>query len=171
MRARGPAPGDRAVLPCLDTAMKKKRLFEIVTCSPGETRRVGRGIGKMMAGGGVVGLTGDLGAGKTVIASGIFRGAGLPSKVAVTSPSFTIINMYPGRLPMCHVDLYRLGSAAEALDAGVAELWEDGDKGLVVVEWFEKFPEIRPKRYVAVSMDIIGKNERKLRFFYEGEWT
>ncbi|MFH1436017.1 MAG: tRNA (adenosine(37)-N6)-threonylcarbamoyltransferase complex ATPase subunit type 1 TsaE [Pseudomonadota bacterium] len=149
--------------------MKNSRPSEIVTCSPGETRRVGRGIGRMMAGGGVVGLTGDLGAGKTVIASGIFRGAGLPEGVAVTSPSFTIINMYPGRRPMYHVDLYRLSSAVEALEAGVAELWEGGDGSLVVVEWFEKFPEIRPPGYMAVTMDIVGQNERKLKFYYEGE--
>ncbi len=123
----------------------------------------------MLTGGGVVGLTGDLGAGKTVIASGIFRGAGLPAGVAVSSPSFTIINMYPGRRPMYHVDLYRLASAVEALDAGVAELWEGGEGGLVVVEWFEKFPQIRPKNYVAITMDIIGKNERKLKFSCEGE--
>jgi len=143
--------------------LKKIGLGEtVLSRSESETRRLGEAIGKMLAGGGVAGLTGDLGAGKTVIASGIFRGAGLAPDVAVTSPTFTLVNVYPGPVEMYHVDLYRLRTGREAVHAGITELWDEGG-GLVVVEWFEKFPELWPEVYLKVEIEIAGKRERRIR--------
>jgi tRNA threonylcarbamoyladenosine biosynthesis protein TsaE len=132
------------------------------TRSASETRRMGRRIGRMLSGGGVVGLTGDLGAGKTVMADGIFHGAGLASSVAVTSPTFTLVNIYPGPVEMVHVDFYRLATAAEAVDAGLAEFWEDRVIGIVVIEWFEKFRELWPRDFLRVDLQIVGEKERKI---------
>jgi tRNA threonylcarbamoyladenosine biosynthesis protein TsaE len=134
----------------------------VTTTSASETRRLGRKIGKMLSGGGIVGLTGDLGAGKTVIAGGIFRGAGLSADVPVTSPTFTLVNVYPGPVEMVHIDLYRLGSASEAVEAGLTELCEEGGTGVVVIEWFEKFRELWPPGCLRVDLRIVGARVREI---------
>ena len=135
----------------------------VVTRTPAGTARAGALIGRRMAPGGVVGLVGDLGAGKTVIAGGIFRGAGLPPGVVVASPTFTLVNSYPGPVERVHVDLYRLESAREAEDAGIVELVEARAGRIVVVEWFEKFPELWPSSFVRVDISIVDAKRRMLR--------
>ena len=83
----------------------------------------------------VVLLTGELGAGKTVFARGIAAGLGLEDVNQVCSPSFTLVNIYQGRCPIFHIDLYRLEKDSEIEDLG----WEDYlDQGVIVVEWAEK---------------------------------
>jgi tRNA threonylcarbamoyladenosine biosynthesis protein TsaE len=138
-----------------------------VTRSAAETRKLGARIGRMMRGGGVVGLTGDLGAGKTVMAAGLFNGAGMSREARVTSPTFTLVNVYPGPIELYHVDLFRLESPAEVMDAGITELWENGG-ALVVVEWFEKFPELRPESFLDVRIQILKGRERRIAFSFHG---
>lgn len=138
-----------------------------VTRNATETRRLGARLGRLLRAGGVVGLTGDLGAGKTVLASGIFNGAGMARKARVTSPTFTLVNVYPGPVELYHVDLYRLGSSAEAVEAGITELWEH-EGAVVVVEWFEKFPELWPEAFIGVRIHILGGRERRIAFSFHG---
>ena len=108
-----------------------------VTHSEEETFRLAERFASRFTGKEIVLLTGPLGAGKTVFAKGIAAGAGVKSPHEVTSPSFTLLNVYAGRFRVYHFDLYRLERSAEILDLG----WEDYlGEGLVLVEWAEKLP-------------------------------
>ncbi|MFM8305281.1 MAG: tRNA (adenosine(37)-N6)-threonylcarbamoyltransferase complex ATPase subunit type 1 TsaE [Actinomycetota bacterium] len=102
-----------------------------VTHSAGETDRLARRVATVLEGGDVVLLAGDLGAGKTVFARGL--GAGLGVCEPVVSPTFTLARVYAGRLPMVHVDVYRLDTVHELLDLGLDDL--AGDDAVTVVEW------------------------------------
>jgi tRNA threonylcarbamoyladenosine biosynthesis protein TsaE len=110
----------------------------------------------------VVGLVGDLGAGKTVLADALLHGAGLERSVVVTSPTFTLMNRYPGRVPYVHVDLYRVESAREAFGAGIQEVLLEPGEGFVVVEWFEKFPELWPPHHLRLDIAIKGPARRTI---------
>ncbi len=107
------------------------------TRSEEETFGLARRLASGFAGDEVVLLTGELGAGKTVFAKGVAAGAGVADTSRVSSPSFTLVNIYEGRHRVFHVDLYRLDRAQDILDLG----WEDMiGRGIVLVEWAEKLP-------------------------------
>jgi len=108
-------------------------LADIVTNSPGETERAGTVLGKQLRAGDIVLLTGELGAGKTTFVRGVARGTG--SRAQVASPTFQLVRVYPGRVQLAHVDLYRVENEAELADLGLEELAEGG---AVVVEWGER---------------------------------
>ncbi len=111
--------------------------MELVTRSAEETRKLGETLGKTARAGDVLWLHGELGAGKTELTKGV--AAGLQSRTPVSSPSFALIHEYPGgRLPLFHIDLYRLDGAA-ALELGLEDYLE-GD-GVTVVEWGERLPD------------------------------
>lgn len=108
--------------------------------SAAATGRVGAELGRLLQAGDVLGLDGPLGAGKTCIVGGIARGLGV--KGAVTSPTFTLVNQYAGRLTLYHVDLYRLMSSQEVDELG---LWESAEAGgVMAVEWLSRFPDALP---------------------------
>ncbi len=115
----------------------------IISHDPAETLALGRGEGARCRAGDIIALCGDLGAGKTHFVKGL--AAGLGTNAEVTSPTFTLIHEYAGgRLPIYHFDLYRLGSAAEAIALGLDEYLENG--GVSVIEWADKFPDLLPAR-------------------------
>jgi tRNA threonylcarbamoyladenosine biosynthesis protein TsaE len=122
-----------------------------------ETEALAAVIARRLPAGSVVGLSGELGAGKTCFVRGLAHGLGVdPDRVR--SPSFTLINEYlGGRLPLYHIDLYRLGPA----DMDTLALWEylDGD-GLCAVEWFERLGECTP--HLAVHFTFVAESERRL---------
>lgn len=97
------------------------------------TEKLGRVLGENLRPGGVVLLYGGLGAGKTTLARGLARGLGVGDDYAITSPTFTLLNVYPGRIAFYHADLYRL-DADSALDLG---LLEEAAQGVLAVEWAE----------------------------------
>ncbi len=134
----------------------------LVSRSPRSTRAWGARLGAGLRPGDVVGLVGELGAGKTLLAQAIMHGAGVDRRVRITSPTFALMNRYPGPLPCVHVDLYRLRSAAEAHEAGVQDAILGTADGLVVVEWFDRFPEMVPPEYLRVTIDIVGPTVRRL---------
>jgi tRNA threonylcarbamoyladenosine biosynthesis protein TsaE len=112
----------------------------IEVASPEEMFAAGEALARELDAGDVVGLVGELGAGKTVFIQGLARGLGVPPEVPVTSPTFTLVNEYRGgRLPLFHVDLYRLEREDQLEDVGLDELYRRGD-GVVAVEWFDRFP-------------------------------
>src|SRR5688500_15515044 len=102
------------------------------TSSPEETMELGAKLGALARPGWVVGLSGDLGAGKTTFVKGVARGLGA-DPAGVTSPTFTFLHVYEGRIPVYHLDLYRLETADQVRDLGVDEFI--GGNGLALVEW------------------------------------
>ena len=106
------------------------------------TIKAGEAMARELGEGDVIVLEGPLGSGKTQFVKGLARGLGVDVET-VTSPTFAIVHEYRGgRLPLYHVDLYRVGNGAEALAAGLEEFM--GFDGVTVIEWGEKFPEILP---------------------------
>lgn len=109
-----------------------------ITHSPEETEALGASLGKIIPAGTVLAYRGDLGAGKTAFTRGLARGLG--SGELVTSPTYTIVNEYPGgRLPLFHFDMYRLGSSDDLWDIGWEDYLERG--GICAVEWSENIAD------------------------------
>ncbi|MGH7334577.1 MAG: tRNA (adenosine(37)-N6)-threonylcarbamoyltransferase complex ATPase subunit type 1 TsaE [Candidatus Rokuibacteriota bacterium] len=117
---------------------------------PDETEAIGADIGRTLGPGAVLGLSGELGAGKTCFARGVARALGV--RGPVVSPTFTLVNEYRGTLALYHVDAYRTGAPAELTDLGLDEYF-DGE-GVTLVEWADKLGSLLPSR--AIWVDIAG---------------
>lgn len=129
--------------------------------SPEASLALGEAVGKRLVSGDVVALWGELGAGKTLLTQGIARGLGVPGGTAVTSPTFTIINEYEGRLRLYHMDGYRLGDPDELETLPWREaLFGDG---VAVVEWPERLGPWLPPARLDIFLEILGPTTRRLR--------
>ena len=138
----------------------ERRYLHIETDSDEETIALGRRLGIHLDAGDVVALIGELGSGKTWFTKGVGLGLGVGAQEIITSPTFTLINEYPGRVPLYHIDLYRLESLSEALSAGMEEyLHADG---VTVVEWADRWPEMLPGQSVVVELTIIDYHNRRI---------
>jgi len=126
-----------------------------VTSSPAETERAGMLLGERLRQGDVVLLTGELGAGKTTFVRGVAQGAG--SMAHVASPTFQLVRIYPGRLQLAHVDLYRVEKSSELRDLGLDEL---SAEGAVVVEWGER---LDVDGAAEIEIDHLGGDRRLIR--------
>lgn len=124
------------------------------THSPDETRAVGRRIAALLGPGDLVLLAGDLGAGKTQLAKGIAEGLGVEEPVV--SPTFTIAREYHGRVPMVHVDVYRLDRAQEVLDLGLDEA---GEEVVTVVEWGDVAGGYLPAERLELRLDLAPSDD------------
>jgi tRNA threonylcarbamoyladenosine biosynthesis protein TsaE len=123
-----------------------------------DTAELGRLLAPLLATDDVVTLTGDLGAGKTCLVKGVASGLGV--REVVTSPTFNIVLVHPGRLTLYHVDLYRLDVADQLTDIDFSGVLESG--GVAFVEWGERFPGALPADHLAVSLTITGDYSRDL---------
>jgi len=123
------------------------------------TRALGVALGRVAQAGDVIALTGDLGAGKTQLAKGI--GAGLDVTGTVNSPSFILMAEHRGRLPLFHLDLYRIGDPADAVNGGLID--ERQAEGVTVVEWAERLGPALPVRRLDVTIDGSGDEPRTIR--------
>lgn len=139
--------------------------FSFRTDSPEETRRFGRELGALLRPGDFVGLTGPLGSGKTVVIQGAAVGLGFDGYV--TSPTFIIVNEYAGRVPIEHVDLYRITDARELMDIGYREFFF-GD-GVALVEWADRVPELLPDSRLDVEIGIAGEETREFNVSAHGD--
>jgi tRNA threonylcarbamoyladenosine biosynthesis protein TsaE len=132
--------------------------IELVTGSAAATRGLAERLGAVAGPGDVVGLWGELGAGKTVFAKGF--GAGLGVTATINSPSFILMAEYAGRLPLFHIDLYRLEGPAEALEGGLLE--ERQSSGVVVIEWPDRLGPAIPIPRLDIRFDGSGDEPRRL---------
>ena len=141
--------------------------FAIETRSPDETVALGHAIGRRLTHGLVLLLIGDLGSGKTAFAQGLARGLEVPTSYPVASPTYTLINEYPGRLPFYHVDLYRLTTPVDPDEIGLPDLFA-GD-AVVAVEWAQRLhPADRPPRRLDLFFDVAGDAARLIRVIAYG---
>jgi len=138
----------------------EEKALTIITESDLDTIRVGQEIGRLLLEGDVVGLVGELGTGKTWLTKGIALGLGVNPKTIVTSPSFTLVNEYQGRVALFHMDVYRLGSRDEALSAGIEENIHSG--AVIVLEWADRWPEILPEHTLMVELFILDDHRRTI---------
>ena len=132
------------------------------TFSPSETEKIGFEMGKNASAGDIYCLSGDLGVGKTVFTRGFAKGLGVEDEY-ITSPTFTIINEYEGRLNLYHFDVYRIGSLEEMDDTGYEDYFFGN--GVCLVEWAELVKEIIPEnaKWITVEKDLSkGDDYRKI---------
>jgi len=129
------------------------------------TGRLGEALGTLAAPGDVLLLSGDLGAGKTQLVKGLAVGLGVTEPV--TSPTFNILLVHEGRLPLYHIDLYRLDSAVQLEDIDYFGTLESG--GVTAVEWGDRFAEAAPPDRVAIGLHIVGDRERRVEMEGVGE--
>jgi len=134
----------------------------LVTNSSAETVELGASLGRLLAPGDFVALVGELGAGKTQFAKGIALGLQVDPGTPVTSPSYTILNIYQGRLPLYHFDLYRLHGPDEVADLGFEEYFYGA--GACVVEWAERLGDEMPGQVLTVSLSHAGVDGRTVCF-------
>jgi tRNA threonylcarbamoyladenosine biosynthesis protein TsaE len=141
---------------------------ELVTTSEAETEAAAERLGRELRTGDLLLLTGPLGAGKTAFVRGLARGAG--STAHVSSPTFQLIRLYPGRLQLAHVDLYRLEASSEIAGLGLDELL---DQGAVAVEWGERLGLAggQPGRCGRLQIDLLDGRRRRLRLEGEPAWS
>lgn len=156
-RKPAPAPAKRGSRRAAGDDEKPRTVYSL---SEDETHDLGRTVARQFEGGELLLLEGDLGLGKTVFARGVALGLGI-SPGAVSSPSFTLVQEYRGgRLPMFHVDLYRINDPDEVGSLGLDEILSSG--AVVVVEWGEKLPLFYRRDALTVRFHDVGEGARRI---------
>jgi tRNA threonylcarbamoyladenosine biosynthesis protein TsaE len=128
------------------------------------TQTLGRRLAGILFPGAVIGLIGQLGAGKTRLVRAIADGLGVPDGRVVSSPTFVLIQEYEGRLPIFHFDAYRLQDEAELFDLGAHEYFQG--RGVCLVEWADRVPGCLPVEHLRITIAVTGEGSR--RFLIEG---
>ena len=140
---------------------EKNVLFEIASENAGQTFAIGFAVGEKAGAGDIFALSGELGAGKTCFTGGLARGVGVGDHYTITSPTFTLVNEYPGRCPLYHLDVYRLNSVRDLDDLGYDEYLSG--KGVIVIEWAEKIAKALPPDSVLIHFIYVDENKRIIR--------
>jgi tRNA threonylcarbamoyladenosine biosynthesis protein TsaE len=134
--------------------------LEIISHSPEDTQKIGVKLGELALPGDVVLLVGELGVGKTCLTQGIAWGLGIKEYAA--SPSFVVIRELQGRLPLYHIDFYRLDHLEEIAELGLDDYLYG--KGVCVLEWAEKGLSLLPEEHLMIEMGYLSDTERSLNF-------
>ena len=132
--------------------------MKIITKSAAETKKFAAGMAKKLKKGDILCLQGGLGSGKTTFIQGIAKGFGV--KEIPTSPTFVLMNIYKGRLPLYHFDIYRAESAEEIVNIGYEEFFYGN--GVAVVEWAERLKELMPDKYTEIKFKMLVRNKREI---------
>ena len=140
--------------------------IEVLTLSEKETQDFGKKLGKLLRPGDLILLYGDLGSGKTTFVKGIAEGIEVNPEVYITSPTFSLVNIYEGKYTLYHIDLYRI-SFEEAVELGI---WEFLSDGIVVIEWADKLEEIPKEDFLEVVFEFLEDLKRKVVITGYGEW-
>jgi tRNA threonylcarbamoyladenosine biosynthesis protein TsaE len=148
--------------------MKTSQLKTVQSISSQQTFNLGKEIGKAVSQRVCIALKGELGAGKTTFVQGFAKGLGISEKYYITSPTFNIINQYPGKdLILCHLDLYRLSSAEELEYTGFDDL--EGNDHILIIEWPELLEEINFKFDIEIIFKFDQNYNRILSFSAYGQ--
>ncbi len=139
--------------------------LELITNSPEETQELGMRIGELALPGNVFLLAGDLGTGKTCLTQGIAWGLGI--KEYAMSPSFVIMRELYGRLPLYHIDIYRLDRIEESIDLGLDDYFYG--RGVCVVEWAEKALSIMPPEHLLIKITRLSDTGRRFEMKASGK--
>ena len=134
--------------------------MEFISESVQDTQEFAKQFASTLKSGDVVLLTGDLGAGKTTFVKAVAKELGYDG--LVTSPTFTLLNQYNGKMPIYHFDMYRLKSSAEAIECGLDEILCNGE-GVCFVEWPQKVASIIPEKNIMLDIVVLDTNKRKFR--------
>ena len=149
-----------------NTREQMTNTVQITTRSVAETQRLGQSLGSTAEQTLILALNGELGSGKTAFVQGLARGLEVSENYYITSPTFTLINEYPGRYPLFHVDLYRIEYISELEEIGLDEvLYQDA---IVAIEWADKLPEGSLPHHLKFQFKIIGETSRQIDIFAYG---
>jgi len=134
---------------------------QMISRSPEDTYNLGRKIGESLKPGTVIALTGELGSGKTAFVQGLARGLGVPTEYYITSPTYTLVNEYPGRCPLFHADLYRLERTADIEEIGLYDIIRKGE-GVAAVEWAERLDKETLSAAIRIRFEILDEESRRV---------
>jgi tRNA threonylcarbamoyladenosine biosynthesis protein TsaE len=141
--------------------------WRVFTNSPRQTMSWGGRLGKLFHGGEIVGLIGELGTGKSCFVRGVAESLEVGEKSWIRSPTFTLINEYQGRLPVYHIDLYRVGGSRQLENLDLRDYLYSN--GVSLIEWFEHLPREEVDEYLELRLGHAGGNRRELIFIPHGE--
>ena len=141
--------------------------WSVLTRSPRQTMSWGSRLGKLLKGGEIIALIGELGAGKTCFVRGVTRGLEVDKKAWIRSPTFTLINEYSGRLPVFHIDLYRVETRVQLEGLNLREYLYS--EGISLIEWFEHLPADEVDDYLEFRIAYAPGAQRELTFTSHGE--
>jgi tRNA threonylcarbamoyladenosine biosynthesis protein TsaE len=140
--------------------------WAVISRSAEHTRRLGNSLGKLLQGGEIIGLVGELGTGKTCFVRGLTEGLEVSQETWIRSPTFTLVNEYRGRLPIYHIDLYRIESTAELEELNLREYLYSN--GVSLIEWFEYFPADEVDDHLEIKLAYREGSKRQLTFIPHG---
>jgi tRNA threonylcarbamoyladenosine biosynthesis protein TsaE len=144
--------------------------YIFVSHSPKTTFNLGRRLGERLAAGSVIALVGELGCGKTLFTRGVCVGLGVPERL-VNSPTFAFVNEYRGRLPVFHVDLYRLCDLEDCFGIGILDYLTRARSGVIIVEWAEKMVSLLPESYLKAEFEVLGPRQRQMTITGYGDFA
>jgi len=136
--------------------------WAVISRSAEHTRRLGNSLGKLLQGGEIIGLVGELGTGKTCFVRGLTEGLEVSQETWIRSPTFTLVNEYHGRLPIYHIDLYRIESTDELEELNLREYLYSS--GVSLIEWFEYFPAGEVDDHLEIKLAYREGSKRQVTF-------
>ena len=136
------------------------REFHFTAASEADTERLGCALAAALPGGSVVALNGTLGAGKTRLVQAFAAAHGVPPE-ASTSPTFVLVNEYRGRLPIYHIDAYRIRDDDEFFELGVEEFFDSA--GVTFIEWADRVASCLPAERLEIACEVVSESERRFR--------
>lgn len=143
------------------------KVVQYISHGEPDTVRLGQELSRHLNAGDIVCLVGDLGAGKTTFVKGLAKGLKI-DPARVNSPTFVLMNIYDGKRPLYHFDLYRLENSSEISNIGYEEFLYGDSAGIAVIEWADKLGPLMPKEYVGVTLAHKSPQERLIRITAQG---
>ena len=142
--------------------------YVISSDTPSATFNLGKRLGKRLGPGSIVALIGELGSGKTLFTTGVCAGLSVP-KNQISSPSYVLVNEYQGKLPIFHMDLYRLADVGDGFEIGMLDYLERAESGVLVVEWAEKVIPLLPAEHIKIQIYVLTARKRQIMLTGSGE--